>query len=131
MEKMSTRRLNELSGIIVDSSIEVHRTIGPGLLESAYEACLAFELRAGGLPVRTQVEHPILYKGVHLRAGYRIDILVDDAVVVELKTVQRIVPVHEAQLPTHLRLGGYRLGLLLNFYVPVMRQGIRRIVNGL
>ena len=131
MEKMSTRRLNELSGIIVDSSIEVHRTIGPGLLESAYEACLAFELRARGLPVRTQVEHPILYKGVRLRAGYRIDILVDDAVVVELKTVQRIVPVHEAQLPTHLRLGGYRLGLLLNFYVPVMRQGIRRIVNGL
>lgn len=131
MEKMSTRRLNELSGIIVDSSIEVHRTIGPGLLESAYEAYLAFELRARGLPVRTQVEHPILYKGVRLRAGYRIDILVDDAVVVELKTVQRIVPVHEAQLLTHLRLGGYRLGLLLKFYVPVMRQGIRRIVNGL
>lgn len=128
---MSGSRLNELSGFIVDSSIEVHRHLGPGLLESAYESCLAFELRGRGLVVRTQVELPIVYKGMQLDAGYRIDLLVENAVVVELKTVQRIIPVHEAQLLTHLRLGGYRLGLLLNFYVPVMREGIRRIVNGL
>jgi len=130
MRGLTSQRLDELSGIIVDSSIETHRALGPGLLESAYETCLAFELRSRGLVVHTQVEVPIVYKGVRLDTGCRIDLLVEDAVVVELKTVQRIVPVHEAQLLTHLKLGGYRLGLLLNFYVPVMREGIRRIVNG-
>lgn len=131
VERLTERRLNELSGIIVDSSIEVHKNLGPGLLESAYETCLAFELRSRGLAVRTQVALPILYKGVRLDAAYRIDLLVEDGLVIELKTVQRMLPVHEAQLLTQLRLGGYRLGLLLNFYVPVMRDGIRRIVNRL
>ena len=131
MEILDDRSLNRLSGAIVDAAIHVHRALGPGLLESAYEACLAFELRDCGLHVRTQVELPIVYKSVQLETGYRIDLLVEEAVVVELKTVTRLLPVHEAQLLTHLRLSRRRLGLLLNFYVPVMRDGIKRIVNGL
>ena len=109
----------------------MHGTLGPGLLESAYEACLACELRERGLVVRTQVAVPIVYKGLRLEQGYRIDILVEDAVVVEIKTILGFHPVHEAQLLTHLRLSGHRLGLLLNFYVPLMRDGIKRIVNRL
>ena len=131
MKNPDEARLNELSGIIVGAAIEVHKALGPGLLESAYEACLAYELRERGLVVRTQVELPIVYKNVRLEPGYRIDALVDEAVVVELKTVTKLLPVHDAQLLTHLRLSHRRLGLLLNFYVPVMRDGIKRIVNGL
>jgi GxxExxY protein len=125
------RSLNRISGIIVDAAIHVHRALGPGLLESAYEVCLTYELRERGLRVRTQVELPIAYKNVQLETGYRIDLLVEEAVVVELKTVTKVLPVHEAQLLTHLRLSRHRLGLLLNFYVPAMRDGIRRMVNGL
>jgi GxxExxY protein len=124
------RSLNRISGIIVDAAIHVHRALGPGLLESAYEVCLTYELRERGLRVRTQVELPIAYKNVQLETGYRIDLLVE-AVVVELKTVTKVLPVDEAQLRTHLRLSRHRLGLLLNFYVPAMRDGIRRMVNGL
>ena len=131
MDLVDAGRLNKLSGATVDASIDVHRALGPGLLESAYEACLAYELRQRGLAVRTQVEVPIVYKRVQLGVGYRIDLVVEEALVVELKTVHKILAVHEAQLLTHLRLGGYRLGLLLNFYVPLMRDGIKRIVNGL
>ena len=131
MEILDERILNRLSGIIIDAAIHVHRALGPGLLESAYEACLVYELRGRGLRVRTQVELPIVYKSVQLEIGYRIDLLVEEAIVVELKTVARLLPVHEAQLLTHLRLSRRRLGLLLNFYVPVMRDGIKRMVNGL
>ncbi len=128
---MDERRLNQISGEVVDSAIHVHSALGPGLLESAYEACLAYELRERGLPVRTQVPLPITYKGIRLEQGYRIDMLVEEAVVVEIKTALGMHPVHEAQLLTHLKLSGNRLGLLLNFYVPLMRDGIKRIVNRL
>ena len=131
MGLVERHRLNELSGLVVDAAVDVHRALGPGLLESAYEACLAFELRERELLVRTQVELPIVYKSIQLDVGYRIDIVVDEAIVVELKTVHKLLPVHEAQLLTHLKLGRYRLGLLLNFYVPLMRDGIKRIVNNL
>jgi GxxExxY protein len=125
------RQLNELSGIIVDAAFQVHSALGPGLLESAYGACLAYELRSRGLNVRTQVDLPIVYKNVQLETGYRIDLLVEEEVIVELKTVTKLLPVHEAQLLTHLRLSQRRLGLLLNFYVALMRDGIKRVVNGL
>jgi GxxExxY protein len=125
------QRLNRITGVIVDAAIQVHSALGPGLLESAYEACLAHELVERGLAVRTQVAIPIVYKGIRLEQGYRIDMLVEESVVVENKTLLVIHPVHEAQLLTHLRLSGHRLGLLLNYYVPFMRDGIRRIVNHL
>ncbi len=131
MSARNERELNELSGIIVDAAVRVHSTLDPGLLESAYEACLAYELRSGGLNVRTQVELPIIYRNVQLETGYRIDLLVEEEVVVELKTVTKLLPVHEAQLLTHLRLSQRRLGLLLNFYVPLIRDGIKRVVNRL
>jgi len=123
-------RLNQISGEIVDGAIHVHRELGPGLLESTYETCLAYELRERGLTVRTQVPVPIVYRGVRLEQGYRIDMLVEEAVIAEIKTVDGIHPVHEAQLLTHLKHSGHRLGLLLNFDVPLMRDGIKRIVNG-
>jgi GxxExxY protein len=121
--------LNDLSGIAIDSGIKVHTHLGPGLLESAYETCLAFELRARGLHVETQVAQPILYGGVSLDACYRLDLLVEDALIIELKTVDKLLPVHDAQLLSYLRLSGRHLGLLLNFRVPRLKDGIRRIVN--
>jgi len=130
VEKPDNRRLNEVSGEIVDGAIRVHRELGPGLLESTYETCLAYELRERGLTVRTQVPVPIVYRGVRLEQGYRIDMLVEEAVIAEIKTVDGIHTVHEAQLLTHLKHSGHRLGLLLNFDVPLMRDGIKRIVNG-
>jgi len=130
MGRIDARRLNQTSGEIVDGAVHVHSALGPGLLESAYEECLAYELRERGLTVRTQVALPLVYKGIRLDHGYRIDMLVEESVVVELKTALGLHPVHEAQLLTHLKLSGHRLGLLLNFYVPLMRDGIKRIVNG-
>ena len=128
---INVRRLNEISGEVVDSAIQVHTVLGPGLLESSYEACLACELRERGLTVRTQVALPLVYKGIRLDQGYRIDLLVEEAVVVEIKTILAFHPVHEAQLLTHLKLSGHRLGLLLNFHIPLLRDGIKRLVNGL
>ena len=118
------------SGQVVDAAMKVHSALGPGLLESAYEACLAYELRERGLSVLTQLPLPVRYKGVRLDVGYRIDLLVESAVVVELKTVARLLPVHEAQLLSHLRLSGHRVGLLINFHVPRLKYGIRRMLNG-
>ena len=123
-------RLNRISGAIVKATMHVHSALGPGLLESAYEACLAFELRERGLRVRTQVPVTVIYKGVKLDPAYRIDLLVEEAVIAEVKTVIKIHPVHEAQLLTQLRLAGHRLGLILNFYVPHMRDGIKRMLSG-
>ena len=131
MLPLSVDRLNQISGEIVDAAIQVHRALGPGLLESTYETCLAYELRQRGLRVRTQVPVAIVYKGIRLRQGYRIDMLVEEAVVVENKTVVGIHPIHESQVLTHLTHSGHRLGLLLNFDVPLMRDGIKRIVNRL
>jgi len=112
---------------IIGAAIEVHRAIGPGLLESAYQECLCVELGLRNLRFVSQLELPVEYKGLRVDAGYRLDLVVADSVVVELKAVERLLPLHEAQLLTYLRLGGYPIGLLLNFNVPVLKDGIRRM----
>ena len=121
---------NQLTNKIIGSAIEVHRHLGPGLLESTYEECLSFELQQRDLTVERQLELPILYKGNQLEHNYRIDLLVNNQVIIELKSVKNIEPIHDAQLLTYLKLANKRYGLLLNFNVPVMRQGIRRLLNG-
>jgi GxxExxY protein len=118
--------LNELSGKIVDAAVEVHRHLGPGLLESAYEACLAKELTTRGVAFKRQVELPIRYKGENLDVNFKMDILVEDLIVVEIKAVEQILGVHEAQILTYLKLSGCPLGLLLNFNTKLMKNGIRR-----
>jgi GxxExxY protein len=123
-------RANFLASVVVDAAIEVHRILGPGLLESAYEAALAHELGLRGISVERQVLLPVHYKGEYLDAGFRLDLVVGKLLIVELKAVQHIEPIHEAQLLTYLRLSGLWLGLLLNFNVPLMKNGIRRMVNG-
>jgi len=122
---------NLVSKAIVDSAFRVHTALGPGLLESAYEACLAHELIKAGLTVRRQVPIPVRYDGVLLEVGYRLDLLVDECVVVELKAIDQIQPIHMAQVLSHLRLAGYKLGLLLNFNVVHMKDGIKRVANGM
>lgn len=119
---------NELSKIIIGSAIEVHRNLGPGLLESAYKECLFYELINQGLNVRKEVPMPIVYKEMKLDHGYRMDLLVEERVVIETKTVEAISDVHVAQILTYLKLGGYRLGLLMNFHVYMMKDGIKRFV---
>jgi GxxExxY protein len=116
---------------IVDAAIKVHRALGPGLLESAYQACLAHELRARGLQVDCEVLLPVVYDGLQIDAGYRIDMLVQECVIVENKAVEKLLPIHQAQLLTYLKLRDCRLGFLLNWNVSLMKQGIRRVVNGL
>jgi GxxExxY protein len=130
-QRKRLRDPNEVSGIIVGASIRVHSGLGPGLLESAYVTCLAYELRERGLAVRTQVALPVVYKSVQMPVGYRVDLIVEENVVAETKTVAALLPIHEAQLLTYLRLSGHRLGLLLNFHVVHMRDGIKRLVNNL
>ena len=122
-------RLNQLTETIIGAAIEVHRALGPGLLESAYEACLAFELTQRGLKVEQQKPLPIIYREVNLDCGYRLDLLVEDAVIVEIKAVARLAPIHQAQLLSYLKLSGCKVGLLLNFNVEIMKSGIRRVVN--
>ena len=121
---------NQLTSEIISSAIEVHRHLGPGLLESTYEECMVFELQERNLEIKRQIEIPILYKGNKLGQSYSIDILVNNQVVIELKSVNKIEPIHDAQLLTYLRLSNKRYGLLLNFNVPVMKQGIKRLLNG-
>jgi len=118
----------ELTEKIIGAAIEVHRSLGPGLLESAYQECLCRELTLQQIPFRRQLVVPAEYKGVRLDCGYRLDLVVDSAVVVEIKSVTAIEPVHRAQLLTYMRLGGWRVGLLINFNVPTLRHGIRRLV---
>ena len=122
-------RLNKISGVIVDSALKVHRALGPGLLESAYHACLLYELRKRGLEAASQVEMPIRYDNVVIETAFRIDLLVENAIVVELKALPKIHPVHEAQLLSYLRLSGSKLGLLINFHAVLLRDGITRMVN--
>ncbi len=121
---------NQLTNEIIGSAIEVHRNLGPGLLESTYEECMAFELQERDLIVKRQHEIPVLYKGKKLEQNYRIDLLVNNQVIVELKSIKKIEPIHNAQLLTYLKLANKKYGLLLNFNVPVMKQGIRRLLNG-
>ncbi len=121
--------LNRISGIIVDASIKVHSALGPGLLESVYQKCLAFELRKRGLVIDVEVPLPVIYESIEIEVGYRLDLLVEHEVVVEVKSVTGIIPLNKAQLLSYLRLGQKRLGLLLNFNVEHMKDGISRIVN--
>ena len=121
--------LDALARQVVDSALTVHRELGPGLLESVYEHCLAFELEQRGVAVSRQVQVPVRYRGVELNAGLRIDLLVGGSVVVEVKAVESLQPVHDAQLLTYLKLAGHRLGLLINFNVPLLKHGIRRLIS--
>ena len=118
---------DSLTDSVIGLAIEVHRALGPGLLESAYQECLCYELKANGIAFGRQVALPVVYKSVKLDCGYRMDLVVDDRLVVELKTVEKILPVHEAQLLTYLRLSGIRTGLLLNFNTSVLKDGIKRM----
>lgn len=122
-------RLNEITEAIIAAAIAVHRELGPGLLESAYEACLAYELAQRGLAVERQKGLPVTYRGVNVDCGYRIDMLVEGSVVVELKAIEMLEPIHEAQLLSYLKLSGHRLGLLINFNVKMLKHGIRRMIN--
>jgi GxxExxY protein len=128
---MTVQRVNQISGEIVDAAMKVHTTLGPGLLESAYEGCLKHELTKRGLKVLSQVTLPVIYDGVKIDVGYRIDLLVEDAVIVELKAVERLTPLNEAQLLSYLKLSGRKLGLLINFNVEHLKNGVKRIANGL
>jgi GxxExxY protein len=121
--------INELSSKIIGAAIEVHKTLGPGLLESAYEECLAHELYLRGLVFERQKPVPVKYKGINLDCGYRLDLVVENRIILELKACNQIEPIHEAQLLTYLKLTGIQLGLLLNFNVPVLRDGIVRLRN--
>lgn len=117
-----------LAGVIVDAGLKVHMALGPGLLESAYERCLAYEIEKRGHAVQQQVELPIVYDGISLDAGYRIDLLIEGAIVVEAKSVESLAPIHQAQLLTYLKLSGHRLGFLMNFNVPLFKQGVKRLI---
>ncbi|MFH0937910.1 MAG: GxxExxY protein [Planctomycetota bacterium] len=123
--------LNNISGQIVDAAMKVHSALGAGLLESAYEACLVYELRKRRLPVEQQVVLPVVYDGQRIDLGYRIDLLVEGAVIVELKAVEKLAPIHEAQLLSYLKLSSKKLGLLINFNVLHLKDGIKRMVNNL
>ena len=120
--------VNELTEKIIGAAIAVHRELGPGLLESAYEACLVYELAQSGLKIESQKPLPVSYRGVQVDCGYRIDLLVEDQIILELKSVEKIEPIHEAQLLSYLKLSGYKIGLLINFNVKLLRTGIRRFV---
>jgi GxxExxY protein len=128
-EMTKKERLNWITESIIGAAIEVHRDLGPGLLESAYETCLAFELVERGLKVEQQKPLPVVYREVKLDCGYRLDLLVEEAVIVEVKAVDRLAPIHQAQLLSYLRLSGCKVGLLINFNVKVLKDGIRRVVN--
>jgi GxxExxY protein len=119
---------NELSERVIGLAIEVHRHLGPGLLESAYEECLCYELRMAGLPFERQRQLPVRYKEIRLDVAYRIDLIIDRRLIIEIKTVDRLLPVHEAQLITYLRLSGIRVGLLMNFNCAVLKDGLQRIM---
>ncbi len=121
--------INDLTGRIIGAAIEVHKALGPGLLESAYEECLCIELGLRKMPNERQKELPVEYKGVKLDCGYRLDIVVANRVIVELKACESLLPIHEAQLLTYLKLSGIKVGLLINFNVPILKEGIRRLAN--
>ena len=123
--------VNEVSGTIVDAAMKVHTALGPGLLESAYQACLKHELQKRGLNVRSEVGLPVVYDDLKMEVGYRLDLLVEDLVIVEAKSVDALAPIHEAQLLCYLKLSDKRVGLLINFNVLHLRDGIRRMVNRL
>jgi GxxExxY protein len=122
-------RLDAITRKIIGAAINVHRALGPGLLESAYETCLAFELQQLGLKLERQKPLPVRYRGITLDCGYRLDLVVEDCVIVEVKATEGLLPVHQAQVMSYLRLSGLRVGLLITFNVPVLKRGLKRIVN--
>jgi GxxExxY protein len=122
-------RIDEISHRIIGAAIEVHRHLGPGLLESAYQSCLTFELKQLGLKLEEQKPLPVVYKQVKLDCGYRLDMVVEDEIILEIKAVEKLIPIHEAQLLSYLRLAKKRVGLLMNFHVPVLKNGLKRIAN--
>jgi len=128
--KNSELTYNKLGNLIIDAAMQVHRELGPGLLESVYEVCLIEELRNRGLNVQSQVRLPIVYKGKELNKEFIIDLLVENKIVIELKAVEDLMPVHEVQLVTYLKLSGMKLGYLINFNVSLLKFGIRRRING-
>ena len=128
---MTPTELNEITGSIIEFAIKVHKALGPGMLEGAYEICLTHELVQHGFTVERQKKLPILYDGIRLDAGYRLDLLVNDSVIVEVKAVERLNPVHEAQLLSYLRMTDKRLGLVINFNMKMLRDGVKRVVNKL
>jgi GxxExxY protein len=121
--------INDITCVIIKGALKVHSMIGPGVLESSYEACLCHELRKAGLRVEQQVPLPLVYDGVRLEIGYRLDLLVEDEVIIEIKAQETILPVHHSQILSHLRLSGKRVGLLINFHVVLLKEGIIRKVN--
>lgn len=127
--RKGSQRTNELSRLVLDAAFQVHSTLGPGMLESAYEHCLKYELGKQKSIVASQVELPIIYNDVRIDAGYRINLLVEDSLIVELKCVDRLHPLHEAQLLSYLRLSNKKLGLLINFNVQHLKDGIKRLAN--
>ena len=127
----SKRMINGITEKIIGAALEVHKALGPGLLESAYEACMAAELAIRGLSFDRQKAIPVIYKNVNLDCGYRLDFLVENAVVVEIKAVEEIARVHQAQLLSYLKLSGYKVGLLINFNVKLLKTGIKRMVHNL
>ena len=126
---LSIEEINERTGQVVDAAMKVHTFLGPGLLESSYEACLAHELNRRGMAISTQYPIDLIYEGLKLEVGYRADLLVENAIIVEIKAIEKILPVHEAQLISYLRLTGFKVGLLINFHEERLRDGIRRRVN--
>lgn len=126
-----TQRENRITETVIGCAIEIHKALGPGLLESAYEECLCYELSQQSLEFRRQVELPVHYKKVKLDCGYKLDLIVENLVIIELKTVEKLAPIHDAQLLTYLKLYPCSVGLLINFNVPTLRQGIKRIVHQL
>jgi GxxExxY protein len=128
---MNTEKYNEISGKILHAAISVHKEMGPGLLEAVYEYCLCKELNSIGLEAVNQCMLPLYYKGENLHKDFRIDILVENKILIEVKAVENLLPVHEAQVISYLKMANLKLGLLINFNVPVIKQGFRRFVNGL
>ncbi|WKZ35585.1 MAG: GxxExxY protein [Anaerolineales bacterium] len=125
------QEINKTTEAVIGAAIEVHKHLGPGLLESAYEECLCHELNLRNIPFKRQMPLPINYKGTNADCSYRIDLLVNDEVIVELKSVESISPIHEAQTLTYMRLGNWKVGLILNFNVPILVKGVKRLVLGL
>jgi GxxExxY protein len=123
--------IEEIGRQIVDAVIKVHRALGPGLLESTYQACLTHELRKRGLKVECEIPQPVVYDGLQIETGYRLDMLIEDQVIIENKAVEVLLPIHEAQLLTYLRLRDCRLGYLINWHVPLIKHGLKRMVNNL
>lgn len=122
-------RLNKITETIIGVAINIHRTLGPGLLESAYEACMVYDLSQAGLKIEQQKSLPVVYRGVQLECGYRLDLMIENEVIVEIKSIEKLLPIHKAQLMSYLKLSGCKIGLLINFNVELLKEGIQRVVN--